>query len=289
MAFDGALVYKNAALTGQNLTSGGLMVFDSEVYDTNAWHDAVTNTGRLTIPSGVTKACFLATLELANVTANVSHIVQIFKNGAAITQAARFEDQTNRTTLKVQVFTGPLDVVAGDYFEVHVTVSSGTADIAANSSFAGWKAPAANDAGFSGAVARKAADQSGADYSAGAVVAFDSEEYDVGNWHDTASNNHKVVVPSGVTYVILHAMVAIQAFTAAQWCEAQIRKNGAAMSQPMAVNHSHGTATILRFPLMTPPLPVTPGDDFELFLQTQTDASITVTATRTWLSIRKVA
>lgn len=38
--------------TTQSLASGGIILFDSERWDTDAYHSTVTNTGRLTIPSG---------------------------------------------------------------------------------------------------------------------------------------------------------------------------------------------------------------------------------------------
>lgn len=52
--FSGARVYHS---TTQNLTSGTetALVFDTDVFDDGGWHDTGSNTGRLTVPSGVTR------------------------------------------------------------------------------------------------------------------------------------------------------------------------------------------------------------------------------------------
>lgn len=290
MAFSGCIAYKSAALTAQNLTTAAAMVFNSEVYDTDAWHDTSSNTSRLTVPSGVAYAQFMGGVQIDNVAGNSGYILDILKNGAALTGAIpRTFDTTNHTTVYAQVCTAPLAVSPGDYFELRVQVFTDTSvDIAAGSWFAGWQAPAAPET-FAGACILKSADQGAADYSAGAVVAFDEELYDVGGWHDNVTNNSRLTIPSGVSYVQLSGWVGCTAFTATQWARAQILKNGSAMTQPLAVNNSAGTSTIQRWGLGSPPLAVSPGDYFELHFQTQTDASITLTSTRNWLSIRKVA
>ncbi len=286
--FSGALIYKSAALTAQNLTGNVAMVFNSELYDVDGWANTNANASRITVPAGVDYAEFMAGIQLDNVIADNVITVQIYKNGAALTQNVRVDKTTNRTTVKLQINTGPLAVSAGDYFEVFVApISDTSVDVAAGTWLAGWKAPAIANT-FSGATVNKAADQSAADYSAGAAIAWDNEVEDVGGWHDTGSNTERLTVPADVAYARFMAFVAVQAFTAGQWLDAQIRKNGSALTQFMAASESHGSATILRFGLSTPPLPVTPGDYFTVFLQTQTDASITITATRNWFSGYKV-
>ncbi len=287
--FSGALIYKSAALTAQNLTGNVAMVFNSELYDVGGWADTNNFPSRITVPAGADYAEFMGGVQLDNVTANQLLVVRIFKNGAALTQEVRIDKTTNRTTVKYQISTGPLAVSAGDYFEMFVQVAGAdtSVDVAAGTWLAGWKAPAIANT-FSGATVNKAADQSAADYSAGAAITWDNEVEDVGGWHDAGSNTERLTVPAGVAYARFMAFVAVQAFTAGQWLDAQIRKNGSALTQFMAASESHGSATILRFGLSTPPLPVTPGDYFTVFLQTQTDASITITATRNWFSGYKV-
>lgn len=288
MAFSGCIAYKSAALTAQNLTTATAMVFNSDSYDTDAWHDTGSNTSRLTVPTGVTYAAFLANIIIDNFSTFNGFTVEIRKNGSGIAQNIYINTTINHTSVKAQLWSGPLAVTAGDYFEVFVTCSVDTSvDIAAGSWFAGWKAPAAPGT-FSGCTAKRTTSVSGGDFSTAAAVALDDELYDVGGWHDTVTNNSRLTVPSGVSYVELVASIDPSAFTANQWCEVSIRKNGSALTQPIVVNKSQNTATVSRWQIMTPPLAVSPGDYFELFFQTQTDTSITLLDTRLWLSIRKV-
>lgn len=48
-ALDGAKVRKASALTGQNVTAGANVTFDSEDWDTGSYHSNVSNTDRLTV------------------------------------------------------------------------------------------------------------------------------------------------------------------------------------------------------------------------------------------------
>src|SRR4249919_1380923 len=52
-----------------------------------------------------------------------------------------------------------------------------------------------------GAMVKKSADQTGANYSAGANIAWDAEVYDTSTIHDNATNNSRLTTPAGATYV----------------------------------------------------------------------------------------
>lgn len=283
--FSGCLAYNTPAVTAQNLTAGATLAFNSEVYDVGFWH---TNTSRITVPAGVDYAAFLANVIIDNFTVNNGLLVEIRKNGAGLSQNIFTNTTVNNTSAKIQIWSGPLAVAAGDYFEVFVTCAVDTSvDISASSWFAGWKCPAAPNT-FSGCVAKRVASLSAADFTTAIAVALDDELYDVGGWHDTVTNNSRLTVPAGVSYVQLVGGIDPSALTATQWGEVSIRKNGSALAQPIVVNKSQVTATVARWQIMTPPLAVTPGDYFELFFQTQSDASITLLDTRLWLAAWKV-
>lgn len=288
--FKGCLAYRSAALTGQDYTvSSGLQVWANEAYDVGGWHEGVTNPSRMTIPAGVTFAQFAGQIVINNYAPGNGYGVVLYKNGSALTQEVFVNGTINHTSVKLQFMTPPLSVQVGDYFEMRVTMGGDTSiDIAAGSWFAAWKAPAAPNT-FSGCVAKRTAALSAADFTTAIAVAFDDELYDVGGWHDTVTNNSRVTVPAGVSYVQLVGMIDPSAFTANQWAELSIRKNGSVIANtPCVTVKSVGTATVTRHQVITPPLAVSPGDYFELFFQTQSDASITLLDTRLWLAIWKV-
>ena|SRR5688572_24867232 len=139
-----------------------------------------------------------------------------------------------------------------------------------------------------GALVKKAADQVTADYTTATAVAWTGEEYEIGGvWHDNATNNSRLTVPSGYRRVRVTAQIGISAHTADTWVAVEIRKNGAAfMGGPAQKTEVGATDGFVN--LVSPPLEVSPGDYFETFLQTESDNSITVTAARSWMAIEAI-
>jgi hypothetical protein len=138
VGFKGALAYKSANLTAQNLTSASVVTWNSEDYDTHGFHDTGVNPERLTVPTGVARKVKLsAQITLASITADLWVLLEIRKNGsAAYTGVGRATAEVGTTTPSVQVETGVVSVVAGDYFELWITVETDTSvDITAASSW----------------------------------------------------------------------------------------------------------------------------------------------------------
>lgn len=134
VAHRGALVYKAANLTAQNLTTASVITWDSENYDTHAFHDTGSNTERLTIPAGVgSRVRLKACVTLANHSADGHILLEIRKNGSgSYTGAGRNMVEVGSTTPSIEVETGIITVAAADYFEVWITVETDTsADITA--------------------------------------------------------------------------------------------------------------------------------------------------------------
>jgi hypothetical protein len=114
--------------TAQSLTNNTdtAVTFNSEVFDTDGFHDNSTNNSRITIPSGKAgKYLLTAQISFAANAAGV-RVIKIFKNGSilmlpSVIAPAPATDFTviNNTTL--------VDASVGDYFEVFALQSSGGA------------------------------------------------------------------------------------------------------------------------------------------------------------------
>jgi hypothetical protein len=133
---------------------------------------------------------------------------------------------------------------------------------------------------FSGALINKAANQTSANFSSAAAITWDTEQYDVGTWHDTGSNTSRLTVPSGVTHVRLSARVSVDALTNGALCYIWIAKNGQTTFPTRHVSLPHRAAYMssggIHTTLVSGPLAVTPGDWFEVFLHIPTDSSTTI-------------
>lgn len=139
-----------------------------------------------------------------------------------------------------------------------------------------------------GVLVAKAADQTTADYTTATAVAWDAETYEIGGtWHDNATNNTRITIPSGYRRVRVMAQIALSSHTADTWVSVDIRKNGAAFAGGPAQKIEVG-ATDAFVNLVSPPLEVLPGDYFETFLQVESDVSITVVAARSWMAVEAV-
>jgi hypothetical protein len=87
MAFNGALVKKVANQTTANYTTLTAVAWDTEVYDTNSWHDNATNNTRVTVPSSVNKVRLTAGF-FADLISGADRIrLHIYKNGAVLTHS----------------------------------------------------------------------------------------------------------------------------------------------------------------------------------------------------------
>lgn len=142
---------------------------------------------------------------------------------------------------------------------------------------------------FSGALVRKAADQTAANYTTATAVAWDQEVYDEGGWHDNVTNNSRLTVPSGVTRIRLHASMYVTNNTSNTFMAIFFRKNGSDSYD----GASHIIISIAANTSLTanssPVLAVTAGDYFEVFFQSQSDTSITIDAARSHFAIEAVS
>lgn len=144
--------------------------------------------------------------------------------------------------------------------------------------------------GFYGASVRKAADQTGANYTAGVTIAWDQETFDTGGWHDTVTNNSRMTVPTGlgITKVVCTANVRIQNITSGQTVSFGIMKNGSLVYDGVIVGDSVDALTSLSKYVSGGPIDCVAGDYFEAWLFVNSDTSIDIIATRSSFAIMAV-
>lgn len=125
--FRGALIYKGSDQTAANFTTLTAMTFDSESYDTEGFHDTVSNTSRLTVPAGVTKVRLTGHARVSSHTANKYTSLFISKNGSYsyVGQVGQVM-YSDLTVVEVAVTSPVLDVTAGDYFELGLEIETDT-------------------------------------------------------------------------------------------------------------------------------------------------------------------
>lgn len=288
MAFDGVRATNSANLTAQNYTTATAITFNTDTFDTNSWHNIGSNTSRITIPSGVTYVQLFAAIYLTSATSAEVHTVEIRKNGSVLVPACKHTNLVASSTAPIiHLSTPPLPCVAGDYFEVFVTVAADTSVTLTTDSFFSAMAYPITRSSYSGAVVKKAADQTTADYTTLTTLAFDAEDHDTDSYHDNATNNSRLTIPSGVDYVNVMLNVAAALVTVSTTAFGKIMKNGSVIA-----SGTWNTAAASNDPagwLQTGPIAVTAGDYFEGQYQLTGDSSITIKAAKTSFAVYALA
>lgn len=282
----GCLLKRSSDLTA-NFTLATAIGYDQEEYDTDALHNNVTNNTRITVPGGVAYMRLSLSVRVNNIDSTVRWVLStIFKNDVAFTGrpfyiAAGFTDHHLGSLLSP-----PLQVVAGDYF-THLIQNSSDTSVTVVAADTWFGAEILDEASFSGAIVKKAADQTSANYLTETAVAWDSELYDVGGWHDNTTNNTRLTVPSGVSQVRLYGVINQSAIAVSEVQLISIRKNG---TTRVAQEVTPGGTTGMTISLDTPILDVSPGDYFELMYQNQpVDNITTIGSAASIFAIEKVS
>jgi hypothetical protein len=117
--FRGAKVYNSAdqSIGGSETT----LTFDTESYDTDAIHSTSSNTGRLTVPTGVSYVRVTAQVQILNDESTDSPYIHILQDGSTV--VARWQPEVTAAGTMVagtcmQITTGVIPVTAGAYFTV---------------------------------------------------------------------------------------------------------------------------------------------------------------------------
>jgi hypothetical protein len=137
-------------------------------------------------------------------------------------------------------------------------------------------------------MAKKSADQTGANFTSGSILAWDGEVYDVGGWHDNVTNNSRLTVPSGVNYVEVSASVRYLNNTPDTWMSLTLLKNGSATFDGACQQGFEIGGAGASISIHSGVISVVAGDYFEVSMQVETDTSVDIAAARSNFSIRAV-
>lgn len=113
--FRGALVQSNATQS-VNAGQSAILNWQTEKYDTDGFHDNVTNNSRLTIPagSGITKVIVSASFRGSTWGAGK---VGVFKNGTIVDGGPELRVAATGLEGQFAVVSAPIECAEGDYFE----------------------------------------------------------------------------------------------------------------------------------------------------------------------------
>jgi hypothetical protein len=200
--FIGARAYNSAVQSITDNTSTAL-TFDSEEFDSDTFHSTSSNTSRMTIPAGLGgKYILTASAYFSGFDADGTRLMFFKKNGSELRGESRIgpasnSGQTPNPTVVV-------DLNAGDYVEVWVYQNSGAAmdvghgsSTTAQATFSIVKLDSGKVGSGIGASVYSNATTNINDATFTAV-AFTNEDFDTDNFHDNATNNTRMTIPTGL-------------------------------------------------------------------------------------------
>jgi hypothetical protein len=123
--FVGCLAQKSGSQTIANATQEKITFAATEIYDTDGFHSTVTDTSRMTIPSG--KGGYYLIYAQVNWDASTAgrRIIYITKNNTSSLRAAEAFSVATNTQYPVSMISTVENLTAGDYVEIEVLQTSG--------------------------------------------------------------------------------------------------------------------------------------------------------------------
>lgn len=115
--------------------AAGIMVgFDTESYDTDGFHDNVTNNSRLTIPSGlgIKKVRLTGQLYGTNVTSTNYTILTMYKNNTGSIPGMAYQGGGQITNLSKNASSAEVDCADADYFELNYASNDTSTNLGAS-------------------------------------------------------------------------------------------------------------------------------------------------------------
>lgn len=288
MSFRGVLARKTSDLAAQDITGGHTVTFQDTVYDTNdAWVIGAPTV--LTVPLAWNgKRGIVSGFVHLEALAASGALVAIMRGGALFHSTPLMSNigvnnGQSATGAWAQSSTFPILLATGDaYSLVTQTVGDTSVTVKAGTSLSLYVldefAPAY-------CLAKKAADQTTANYSTPAVVAWDGADiYDTLDIHSPSVSNGKLIVPVLMhgTWVVARAVVHASNVADASAMSLAIRKNGSIDSAVFTSFAGQSqTATLYGggIYVQSHPFQVAAGDEIEALFFCS-DTSITVTAAR---------
>lgn len=125
--FSGAAVKKSGDETTANYTTQTAVTFDAEIFDTDGYHDNVTNNHRLTVSSaGYYEA--VANMRVDSITADLwaSLNLRRYNSSDVEQQLWGSNTETGQGILRMSMTTGPVLCAVGDYFTISLQVETDT-------------------------------------------------------------------------------------------------------------------------------------------------------------------
>ena len=128
-SFVGCAAYIHSVNVTYNSGAGIYVPFPSEEFDTNAYHDLVTNNTRITIPSGKDGKYLLSAIFSFNGTVGTYAVLYLLKNGGVALNGFNNNQLGRQATTGTPVLNGSvvMSAVAGDYFELQFQSDATTA------------------------------------------------------------------------------------------------------------------------------------------------------------------
>jgi hypothetical protein len=153
-----------------------------------------------------------------------------------------------------------------------------------------WSAPASlPGVAFVGAMVKKSADQTGANYTTITSIAWDAEIYDTDGFHDNVTNNTRFTIPSGGDgYYTVGVAIRATNVTTSNYLQLALLKNGSLAWDGSASQYVSAAANSPTVATNTGPVLLVAGDYVEAQLLSAADTSIDITASRSNFWIQKV-
>lgn len=203
--FVGVKAYHSTTQSINNATETAVL-FDSEDFDADNLHNTSSNTERITVNrTGVWR--FTYRVRHSSVSATGARYSYLRINGTTKVEGSEHSIPGSTTADPTTIGTADVELTTGDYIEVLTFQNSGSArDIgfahatnaaAVNSFSAQFLASSViGSSAFAGAKAYADGTQSISDATTTAV-ALNQEEFDIGGFHDNATDNSRFTVPVG--------------------------------------------------------------------------------------------
>lgn len=251
-----------------------------------------TMTGDLNVPDDAYDAtAWNGSTEVPTKNAVRDKIEAIVAGSATVSDTAYgvgWDGDTTNAPSKNAVYDKIETISAGSYTDEQARDAIGTALVAGN-----CVAITVNDGADTitiakthrGALVKKSADQTSANYTAGVMLAFNAETYDTDGIHDNVTNNTRLTVPANVTKVRLKAQAGMANVTNSVVIVLEIYKGGSAAYDGFAASRMNIANPAPHIQAIGPVISVSSGDYFEAKLTVTTDTSIDITAQNTWFEM----
>lgn len=270
-----ALVKKS----GDQAVSAGVntvMAFGAEEYDSDGFHNNVTNNSRLTIPSGVALVRLSACITVTDA-ASGQVVVNLLKDGTATARGMFFND-VDYLSSAIKYIAGvsaPLIVSAGQYFETQLFTTNATTALNNDRT---WFQIEELPSNHEYALVYKTGNQS-LTSSVQNILTWNAEEVDTSGIHDNTTNNSRMTVPVGKTRARISFNLKTSNTAGTQ--EATVIKNGSTVvpGAPLQATESNGTDNLNGFGAW---VDVVAGDYFELQVRPSVSGTSITAVPETW-------